>query len=220
MLLKDSIRGRVTNMGDYLNLDVAFYDGVGKYQFPEVYPCIEQPDVDSWIQFNYAKTTLKKKERTGVNFYIKDQQFERVWNNPLRYAELLSDYGCVTGPDFSTYLDFPLSVRLYNTYRNRWLTRYWQENGVNVVPDVGWGLEDSYEWCFDGLPEDSIVSVSNVGAMDNAESRKAFMRGYNEMLIRLQPRLVLFYANKIDDYKGNIRFIKFRLGKGDYKLNT
>lgn len=204
-------------MGRFLNLDDAFYEGVGKYQFPEVLPCTEVPNVDSWIPFNYVKTTNKNKSKTGVNFYIIDQQFERVWNNPLRYAQILSEYGAVISPDFSTYLDFPLSVRLFNTYRNRWLTRFWQDSDLTVVPDVGWGLKDSYEWCFDGLPEGSVVSVSNVGAMDNRESRKAFMDGYNEMLTRLQPKLVLFYAHKIDDYKGPVRYIKFKLGKNDYK---
>lgn len=198
---------------EYSNLRYAFYEGVGKYQFPEVRPIYEMPKIDNWIGFNYAKTTTKNKEKTGVNFYIHDYQFERVWNSPDRYSEVLKQYGAVIGPDFSTYLDFPEAIRIYNTYRNRWLERYWQDKGITVIPDVGWGLKDSYDWCFDGLPEGSIVSVSNIGCMKNKETRQYFMDGYNEMLIRLQPKKVLFYTFAFDDYKGPVEFIRYDIDK-------
>lgn len=203
-------------MGRFENLEKAFYPGVGQFEFPEIYPVTELPDIDTWIQFNYAKSTTKNKSKTGVNFYILDQQFERIWINPDRYMKLLWQFAAVTGPDFSTYLDFPKSMRIYNTYRNRWLTRYWQECGLIVIPDVGWGLEDSFDWCFDGLPKHSIVSVSNVGAMESEENRANFKRGYIEMLNRLDPKEVLFYCHKTDNYEGPVHYIKFQMSKSNY----
>ena len=200
-------------MGRYENVDLGLYEGVGEFQFPQVLPLYELPQIDNWIQFNYVKSTNKEKIKTGVNFYITDQQFERVWNSPIRYTEVLSDYGAVIGPDFSTYLNFPKAMRVYNTFRNRWLTRFWQDRGLTVVPEVGWGLKDSWDWCFDGLPQGSIVSVSNIGSMDSAEKRKNFKEGYNEMLKRLQPKEVLFYAHKIDDYAGPVHYIYFKMDK-------
>lgn len=203
-------------MNNYGHLNLACYGGVGKYQFPQVHAVTEMPDINSWVQFNYVKSTRKERKKTGVNFYVVDQQFERIWNFPDRYAKELSEFGAVVGPDFSTFLDFPEAVRIWNTYRNRWITRYWQEKGLTVIPEVGWGLEDSWDWCFDGLPKHSIVSVSNVGSMTTRVDRENFMRGYNEMLRRLDPLLVLFYCHKIENYAGNVRFIKFSLDKSVY----
>lgn len=202
-------------MKNYGHLNLAKYPGVGKYQFPEVYAVNELPDIKDWVQFNYMKTTRKKKSQTGVNFYIVDQQFERVWNFPVRYGKELSQYAAVIGPDFSTFLDFPEAVRIWNTYRNRWLTRFWQDMGLTVIPEVGWGLEDSWDWCFDSLPKHSIVAVSNVGCMTNKVDRENFKKGYDEMLRRLEPTLVLFYCHKIENYDGNIRFIRFDMNKSN-----
>lgn len=203
-------------MGVWQNLEHSFYRGVGEYNFPIVKRVDEIPDVDSWIQFNYVKSTGKKRIKTGVNFYIVDQQFERVWTYPDRYAEELKHYAVLTGPDFSVYADFPKAVSVYNTYRNRWLTRYWQDKGLCVIPNVRWGYKESWDWCFDGLPENSIVAVSNVGMMNTEEGRKYFLDGYNEMLCRLQPKKVLFYAHKFDDYKGPVQYIRFSMDKTIY----
>ena len=84
-----------------------------------------------------------------------------------------------------------------------------KKGGIKVIPTIEWGTKDSYSWCFDGVPEDSIVAVSNVGCMNNKEHRRLFMDGWNEMLVRLQPRKILLFAQKLDDYKGNWEHIPY-----------
>jgi len=61
---------------------------------------------------------------------LHDYQFERVWNYPDRYIDVLKKFAFVLSPQFSMYEDMPLVTKLYNLYRNRWCGRYWQENGV------------------------------------------------------------------------------------------
>ena len=200
-------------MLQFLNIERAFYDGVGEYNIPVIQPVEELPEIDSWIGFNYIKTTKKEPAKTGVHFYITDEQFERVWNFPNRYGRLLSNYGAVISPNFSVYVNFPKAIQVYNRYRRNWIGAYWQEQGLTVIPDVTWGFEDTYDWCFDGLPIGGIVSVSNVGCMADPILRQMFMNGYNEMLTRLQPKQVLLYAHTLDDYKGPVKVIKFELGK-------
>ena len=200
-------------MGDFLNLTDAFYDGIGKYDFPELAPCHDL-DIKQWKTFNYAMNT-KLSPKTGITFFIWDQQVERMWNYPNRYTEVLRKFDAVLQPDFSTYIDFPLAVQIFNKYRNHWVARYWQEHGLKVVPQIEWGLKDTFDWCFDGYPQDSIVAVSNVGCMNKKENRKAFMDGYNEMLIRLQPRKILLFAQTLDDYKGNVEHIPYDFSISD-----
>ena len=45
--------------------------------------------------------------------------------------------------------------------------------------------------------------------MNNKEHRRLFMDGWNEMLVRLQPRKILLFAQKLDDYKGNWEHIPY-----------
>ena len=201
-------------MGRYQNLEDCIFSGVGKYNTPQILP-IGSLDVDDWISFNYAKSTKKDKSKCGVNFFLDDYQFERVWNNPNRYRELLKDFKCVLSPDFSLYKDFPKAVQIFNHYRKHWCGRYWQDSGMTVIPTIAWSDKSSYDWCFDGEPENSIAAVSNVGCMRNKESRRLFMDGYNEMLIRLQPKKILMFAHIMDDYKGNICYIKYKIDKAE-----
>lgn len=204
----------------YSNLLTMAFDGVGPYDIPQIEPVYEVGDIDKWIGFNFANTNKKDRKHTGVHFYVDDYRFERVWNFPKKYVALLKQFGTVMTPDFSTYLDFPEAIRIYNHYRRHWCGAFWQEMGLNVIPNIQWGRKDSYSWCFDGDPKGGIVAVSNVGMRKNKENRQVFMDGYKEMLIRLQPKEVLVFGRSFDDYPGPTRYIEMELHKGDQGWET
>lgn len=201
-------------MSEYLNLLTMAFDGVGEYHIPQIKPVTELY-VKDWIGFNFVTTTRKQRETTGVHFYIDDYQFERVWNAPWRYSKTFNEFGAVMSPDFSTYLDFPKAVRVFNHYRRHWCGAYWQAMGATVIPTIEWGLPEDYDWCFDGEPEGGIVAVSNVGIMRDRELRTNYMRGYKEMLARLQPKEVLMFGHIFDDYPGPVHYIHYQQAKGE-----
>lgn len=201
-------------MSEYLNLLTMAFDGVGEYHIPQIKPVTELY-VKDWIGFNFVSTTKKQRETTGVHFYIDDYQFERVWNAPWRYSKTFNEFGAIMTPDFSTYLDFPKAVRIFNHYRKHWCGAYWQEMGAIVIPTIEWGLPEDDDWCFDGEPEGGIVAVSNVGIMRDKELRTNYMRGYKEMLIRLQPKEVLMFGHIFDDYPGPVHYIHYQQAKGE-----
>lgn len=200
-------------MSKYLNLQTRIYEGVGQYNIPQIEP-IKDLNIFEWIGFNYVKTNKKQTGTTGIQFFLDDYQFERVWNEPSRYAKYLKQFGAVLSPDFSLYTDFPKAIQIYNHYRKHWCAKYWQENGITVIPTIAWSDEDSYEWCFDGEPQGSIAALSNVGCMNNKQTRQAFMDGYNEMVTRLQPSKILVFGHTFDDYKGNVEFVKYNYWRG------
>ena len=121
-------------------------------------------------------------------------------------------------PDFSTYNDMPVAMQIYNHYKKHWIAAYYQMHGVTIYPTISWSNKKSFEWCFDGEPINSVVSVSSVGTQKNKESKKLFLQGYEEMMIRLEPSLVIFYGIVPEECEGNIIKIPPFYGKfGDKK---
>ena len=207
-------------MPKYCNLESGMYDGVGKYGIPQIQPVYEC-NVVKWLGFNNAKPYATKKDKnTGIHFFLDDFQFDRVWNSPDKYIEYLSKYDCVLSPDFSLYVDFPLAVTIYNHYRKHWLSAYWQDMGITVIPVIRWMFPDSYEWCFDGEPKNSVVAVSNIGCVKDKELKDMFDAGYKEMLKRLNPSKILFYGSVFGDYDGNVRYIKHSVGYAEEVSNA
>ena len=206
-------------MSRFQNLEVGFFDGVGKYDMPEIAPVYEIPEVNRHVEFDYClrlREDRYDRSKIGVHFFEDDYKFERVWTNPDRYGEMLSKFGYIIGPDFSVYADFPLPVRIFNFYRNNWLAKYWQTcYNIIVVPTVMWGTEETWDWCFDGLPKNSIVAVSNVGTQQSKIERDYFYNGYIEMLNRLNPSKILFFTRNFAEMPGNVQYIRWEIHKGD-----
>ena len=76
--------------------------------------------------------------------------------------------------------------------------------GINVIPTIGWSDKESYTWCFDGEPVHGVVAVSSVGTQNSKEKREMFLKGYLEMMKRLQPTQIIFYGNVPKECEGNI----------------
>ena len=131
----------------------------------------------------------------GVHFWLDDYRFETTWNRPQKTLQGLSRFKVVLTPDFSIYRDWPLALKLFNVYRSRWCGCLWHEAGFSVIPSVSWGTTDTFDFCFLGLPEHSLLAVSRVGVpLDNPLNRRHFVTGYGEMVRRLLPTTVLAYG--------------------------
>lgn len=160
------------------------FDGIGQYDIPGIEPT--QFDNAEFIGFNYAKSA-KNPESKAVHFFLDDYQFTRVWTDPDRYIPMLQRFKYVLTPDFSMYTDFPKPLQIYNHYRKHWLGAYWQMYGINVIPTICWSDRESFEWCFDGEPTQSVVAVSSVGTQNSKEKKQCFLVAILEMMERLQP---------------------------------
>ena len=175
----------------FCNLDKAIYEGVGQYNIPEIEPYNGNLDITDWIGFNYAKQDSFCRKSVGVHFCLDDYQFETLWNHPNKYIDKFQKCGAILSPDFSLYSDFPFPIQIYNHYRKHWLARFYQERDIIVIPTIAWSTEDSFEWCFDGEPKNSIVCVSTTGVLKRKESKDLFMNGYNAMLKKLTPTKII-----------------------------
>ncbi|MGF1504107.1 MAG: DUF4417 domain-containing protein, partial [Anaerolineae bacterium] len=134
-------------------------------------------------------------DRAAVHFFLDDYRFETVWSRPLKALEHLRTYRTLLTPDFSLYADWPLAVQQWNVYRNRWCGRYWQELGFQVIPTVSWSTPESFDFCFAGIPQGSVVAVSAVGVdLDDPQAQDMFLEGFTELTRCVMPSTVLSYG--------------------------
>lgn len=143
-----------------------------------------------------------------AHFYYDDFKFISAWREPDKYIERLRQFKAVVSPDFSLYTDFPRALQILSCYRRQWCGAFWQYHGIDVIPDVVWGDEESYAYCFDGIPKGGTVAVSSVGVKNDADwnnkEGSLFVKGYNEMLKRIEPETILYYGDMIEGVTGNI----------------
>ncbi len=140
-------------------------------------------------------------KQKGVHFFVDDYRFSGIYDNPERSLERYSQYAFILTPDFSTYSDMDLWHQLENVAKNRWVGAYWQSKGLTVVPTISWGDARSFEFCFDGVEQNSTVAIGMIGCK---HSHLAFMRGYNRMLERLNPDMIIVFGSPFSEMEGNI----------------
>lgn len=141
------------------------------------------------LPFNYAMSEMEPESKI-CHFYLDDYQFERVWREPDTYVPILKKFNAVIGADFSMFENFPYPQQIYNNWRNKVLMAYWQSQGVNVIPNIQWSNEKSFDYCFDGYSPGGLVAVSSVGCRDK-HAKELFMKGYTKMTQQLHPDKVI-----------------------------
>lgn len=131
-----------------------------------------------------------------VHFYIYDYKFESVWNHPHAALKKFKRCGGIITPDFSTYQDMPAALKIYNTYRMRALGYWLGKNGVQVINNVRWGTPETYKYCFLGIPQNTIVSVSTVGCLGDKHDEDRFTEGLAVMVETLKPSHILMHGKR------------------------
>lgn len=159
------------------------------------------------IGFNYAKTSDNK--QTGIHFYLDDYQFERIWNNPSEYVDILSQYECILSPDFSLYLDMPMPMKIWNIYRSRQIGQFYQSMGIKVIPTISWAEKETYDFAFKGIPKGSVVSISTIGVKRDKEALKIWQDGMDAMIKEIEPSTILVYGGKLDYDYGDINVVYY-----------
>ena len=189
------------------NLDLVDFDKLTNdfWQMPVIKNDKFVPD--DLIGFNYAKSS--KNKNCGIHFYVDDYQFERVWNAPEKYLDVLCEYDCILCPDFSLYMDMPMPMKIWNIYRSRQIGAYYQSKGIKVIPTISWAEKETFEFCFRGIPKGSIVSVSTIGVKENPDALQVWKDGMVEMVKQIEPSTILVYGGRLDFDYGNIKVVEF-----------
>lgn len=161
------------------------------------------------ISFDDAKAIHKREMQRGnkeykvdgfVHFFIDDQKFDgkrsSIWLYPEKALEIIKHFSGIIAPDFSTYADFPEPLKKWNYYR-MCAFGYWAgKQGVPVISNCRWGTEETWLYCFDGNPSNSMLAIGVVASgIRHLENRPLFEQGLFKMVEQLHPHTIIVYGS-------------------------
>lgn len=146
------------------------------------------------IPFNHRIRSDKGYRGLAIHFFLDDYRFEPVWIRPNQALKRLSEASSVLAPDFSVYEDWPEPLQIYNVYRSRWISRYWQSNGIRVIPTLQWSDKKSYRYCFEGIPQGMPIAISTVSIDDT--NLDDFLNGFFTGYEKINPEYIVCYGTK------------------------
>lgn len=142
-------------------------------------------------------------KRRYVHFYMHDKYFSRVLTSTTKYLDDLKMFDGVITPDCTMLIGQSRCLLETNTYFNRAVGYYLQKQRIPVIPNIRWSDKESYEFCFLGVPQKSIVSISTHGCIRSKEQKAIFKDGLEEMLKRLEPSTVIVHGYMPNDIFGD-----------------
>ena len=161
------------------------------------------------ISFIDAKSIHRKKLQSGnsdyhvdafIHFYIDDQKFDgkqsSIWLYPEKALDIIHHFSGIISPDFSTYADFPEPLKLWNLYRMNSFGFWIGTLGCPVISNVRWGTEETWGYCFDGNPQNSMLAIGTVASGLRAKkNRILFEEGFFQMMDILHPHTLVVYGS-------------------------
>lgn len=161
-------------------------------------PCIKPENCVPQRLIPFSKAVSGTDYDCFVHFYEDDANFERLWNNLQKYLLILKKYKGVITPDFSIYRDMPLVMQQWNTYRNRAIGCWLQDNNIPTITNVRWGDERTFPFCCAGAPKNSTIAIGSHGCIKLLQERWYFINGLEYSIKTLQPKIIVVYGTAPD----------------------
>lgn len=189
---------------DYFNLDI--FGGLptaGKEQMPILRPIelnIELPNEMMSFDEAYSKNITD----CIIHFFTDDRRFLRIVRNPKKYLPFLKRCVAVIEPDLSQYANMPYALRLAHAWLNRSIAAWLQSHDVRIIQNITWSLKDSYEYSLAGRAKNTIVAVNSTGVVGHEFSEYLWNRGYENVVMPLQPVKILRYGDRMPNERMEI----------------
>lgn len=142
----------------------------------------------------FSKTVYHPEYGCLLHFYEYDEKFERIRKNPVQWIDFCEKFQIVISPDFSLYWSMPIEQQKANKDFNLYFANELAKCKDEVIYNVRFGDERSYDFCFDGFPKNDVVAVGTHGCTKRYDERIVFEAGFTEMTRRLTPKVVVVYG--------------------------
>lgn len=165
------------------------------------------------VSFDDAKTIHRKELRSGnnsyrvdafIHFFIDDQKFDgkqnSIWLYPEKALDIICHFAGIIAPDFSTYADFPEPLKMWNFFRMNTFGYWIGVLGIPVISNLRWGTEETWRYCFDGNPRNSILAIGTVASGARLlKNRPLFEKGLFKSVEVLHPHTIIVYGSAAFD---------------------
>ncbi len=156
---------------------------------------------------------VAQRHNVYVHFYMHDNRFAQILYNTDACLSKLEGFGGIITPDFTILEGQSQCLQATNTYFNRAVGFYAQIHGVPVIPGIRWGEPSTYGFCFLGVPEGGILSISTHGCMKSNRDKESFRNGLEEMIRCLFPTDVLVHGKMppsvFDEFESRTNFHRY-----------
>lgn len=146
-----------------------------------------------------------------MGFYVEDSRFTAVYKSAVSFSKRMKSFRYVIQPDFSVYYDEPLIDQMWRTWMGKKIARLWQDNNVNVIPNLVLGAKENFECAIFGIPEGQTI-MCQIQANDNNPSQNIIDKWTIEQASKVLKSNILVYGteDRFDKLalKGNVTLIK------------
>jgi len=105
------------------------------FGIPDLLPDVQAQANELTLPFEKWGDRGRATKMSGTyHFYTEDYKFENVWRDPLQPVR--TGARALVECNFSTGNGQPLAVSLWDIYRKRWLSRFWQSCLVRMWADL------------------------------------------------------------------------------------
>lgn len=167
------------------------------------------------LDFTYVSFTDRKKhdgKGCALGFFLYDCSFDSAWYKLEYVTSEIAKYDVVFAPDYSVYVgdDFKMQNK-YNVYKSRVIAAYWQYCGIDVIPVATWGCANSFSYCFEGLPESSVIAVCGIGHDRDPLRHRLWTEALLELQRQKHPTAIIVYGGKhctVNGLEANLFFLE------------
>ena len=171
--------------------------------------------------YTYGKLKQKQKQKPKTRKPITAENHQGGNTNEIYYTLVVMIYDCIHSDKEEThrhmillaqylpmrsqlcymhnfnkvYCDIPEETQIRNCYRNRVMTYAMQKINPNVIPTAGFGGENTWGWCFDGLPKHSTYAITTNGGLSDPEACRLFIGGVDALVQTLEPYALIVCGN-------------------------
>ncbi len=69
-------------------------------------------------------------------------------------------------------------------------------NNITVINNARWGTVETRNYCFDGIPLNSIISIGTVASgLHKLENRALFEEGLRRLVKLIKPSIIIVYGS-------------------------
>lgn len=190
--MKTTKRRKIMDDNIHLMSGMRFINGI---------PCLDAYNGSvAFSHVAYHDRTKHEGKGEALHFFLDDYRFrDAVWYNLQRMTESIKKFDFVFAPDLSLWRNMPTEFfNIKNIFRSRFVAAYWQLNGMKVIPVASWGGLDSFAYCFEGLPKNSVIGISAMGVKKSNLTFARWLYGLRRLEEEKNPSLILIYGDPVD----------------------